>query len=57
MARYDAVGDLSEDGDAIAGAMREEADAIVFEATTDHGRLATFGYERLPPGPMGRCGS
>lgn len=48
MARYQALGDLSEDGAAIAAAMREEADAIVFEATTDHGRLATFGYEVLP---------
>ena len=48
MARYEAIGDLSEDGDAIADAMRAEADAIVFEATTDHGRLATFGLEALP---------
>ena len=29
-------------------AMRAEADAIVFEATTDHGRLAGFGLEVLP---------
>jgi len=49
MARYEAIGDLSEDGEAIARAMREEADTIVFEATNDHGRLATFGYEALPP--------
>jgi methylthioribose-1-phosphate isomerase len=49
MTRYMTIGDLSEDGQAIAMAMREEADAIVFEATTDHGRLATFGYEVLPP--------
>jgi len=49
MTRYMAIGDLSDDGLAIATAMREEADAIVFEATTDHGRLATFGYEALPP--------
>jgi methylthioribose-1-phosphate isomerase len=48
MARYNEIGDLSEDGDAIAAAMREEADAIVMEATTDHGRLATFGLEVLP---------
>jgi methylthioribose-1-phosphate isomerase len=48
MARYEALGDLSEDGAAIAQVMREEADTIVFEATTDHGRLATFGYEVLP---------
>ena len=40
MAAYEAIGDLSEDGDAIADAMRAEADTIVFEATEDHGRLA-----------------
>ena len=48
MARYEEVGELSEDGDAIADALRAEADAIVFEATTDHGRLAGFGLEILP---------
>ena len=48
MARYEAVGDLSDDGDAIAGAIRAEADAIVLEATIDHGRLATFGLDVLP---------
>ena len=49
MARYEEVGDLSDDGGAIADAMRAEADAIVFEATTDHGRLAGFGLAVLPP--------
>ena len=48
MARYNEIGDLSEDGDAIADALRFEADAIVFEATTDHGRLAGFGLQLLP---------
>jgi len=48
MAAYAAVGDLSEDGVAIAAAMRAEADAIVFEATEDHGRLARFGLDVLP---------
>jgi methylthioribose-1-phosphate isomerase len=48
MAAYEAVGDLSEDGAAIAAAVRQEADAIVFEATEDHGRLATFGLAALP---------
>ena len=48
MARYEEVGDLSADGAAIADAMRAEADAIVFEATTDHGRLAGFGLDLLP---------
>lgn len=47
MAAYDALGDLSEDGDAIAAAMRAEADAIVFEAAEDHGRLARYGVEEL----------
>lgn len=48
MARYLEIGDLSEDGDAIADAIRAEAESIVFEATTDHGRLAAFGLEVLP---------
>jgi methylthioribose-1-phosphate isomerase len=58
LARYEEVGELSEDGDAIADAMRAEADAIVWEATVDHGRLAEFGQEVLPvPAGMGRSGS
>ena len=48
LARYTELDELSEDGAAIADAMREEADRIVFEATTDHGRLATFGLDILP---------
>ena len=47
MAAYTALGDLSEDGDAIADAMRAEADTIVFETTEDLGRLAAFGLEAL----------
>ena len=47
MAAYESVGDLSDDGQAIAAAMRAEADAIVFEATEDHGRLARYGMEAL----------
>ena len=47
MAAYEAVGDLSEDGDAIADAMRAEADTIVFETTEDHGRLALSGLDAL----------
>jgi methylthioribose-1-phosphate isomerase len=53
MARYNEIGDLSEDGEAIATATRDEADAIVMEATTDHGRLATYGLAVLPT-PEGR---
>jgi methylthioribose-1-phosphate isomerase len=48
VARYDEVGELSPDGDAIADAMRAEADAIVAEATDDHGRLAEAGLALLP---------
>ncbi len=47
MAAYEAVGDLSEDGDAIADAMRAETDTIIFETTEDHGRLALSGLEEL----------
>src|SRR5207245_8630416 len=35
MARYEAVGDLNDDGNLIADALRAEADLIVFEATED----------------------
>ena len=48
MARYATIGELTEDGAAVAAALRAEADAIVFEATTDHGRLAEFGLAALP---------
>jgi methylthioribose-1-phosphate isomerase len=48
MARYTDLGELSDDGEAIAAAMRAEADQIVLEATTDHGRLAEFGLAALP---------
>jgi methylthioribose-1-phosphate isomerase len=48
LARMEAEGDLRDDGAAIAAALRDEADAIVAEATTDHGRLAEFGLAALP---------
>ena len=48
MARYEAVGDLNDDGHLVAAALRAEANAIVAEATTDHGRLAEFGLGALP---------
>jgi methylthioribose-1-phosphate isomerase len=47
MAAYEAAGDLSDDGDAIADAIRAETDTIIFETTEDHGRLATFGMDAL----------
>jgi methylthioribose-1-phosphate isomerase len=51
MAAYAAVGELSDDGEAIAAAMRAEADAIVAEAVADHGALVEAGLawlDRLP---------
>ena len=48
MARYRALGDLSTDGEGIAAALRDEAMAIVAEATDDHGRLAEAGRAILP---------
>src|SRR5439155_5203869 len=48
MARFEAVGDLIDDGRVVAVALRAEANAIVSEATTDHGRLAEFGLAALP---------
>ncbi len=43
MDAYRAVGELEDDGPAIAAAMHEEADRIVAEATDDHGRLVDAG--------------
>jgi methylthioribose-1-phosphate isomerase len=48
MARCEAIGEFDEDGDAIADAMQQEADAIVFEANDDHGRLAEAAATRIP---------
>jgi methylthioribose-1-phosphate isomerase len=48
MARYDAIGKLAKEGEAIADAMWDEAMAIVAEATDDHGRLAEAGQAVLP---------
>jgi methylthioribose-1-phosphate isomerase len=48
LARLDAFGSMPDDGHAVARALRDEADAIVGEATTDHGRLADFGLAALP---------
>jgi methylthioribose-1-phosphate isomerase len=53
VARLEAVGDLSDDGQAVADALRAEADAIVFEAIAAHGRIATHGLAELPD-PAGR---
>ncbi len=53
MARFEEIGELSEDGEAVARVIHDEAMAIVFEATTDHGRLADAGLAVLPA-PEGR---
>jgi methylthioribose-1-phosphate isomerase len=47
MAAYAAVGELSEDGDAIAAAMQAEAETIVAEAIADHGALVEAGVAHL----------
>src|SRR5262245_5533337 len=47
MAAYASVGELSEDGDAIAVAMQAEADAIVADALADHGALVEAGVALL----------
>jgi methylthioribose-1-phosphate isomerase len=53
LARYAAVGELLDDGPAIAAALRAEAEAIIGEATMDHARLTRLGAELLPR-PEGR---
>ena len=53
MERYAAIGGVDADGDTIARELRAEADAIVWEATNDHGRIAEFGLAELPR-PDGR---
>ena len=43
MAAYTAAGELEDDGESIAVAMRAEADRIIADATDDHGRLVDAG--------------
>ncbi|HEY6057085.1 MAG TPA: s-methyl-5-thioribose-1-phosphate isomerase [Candidatus Limnocylindrales bacterium] len=47
LARYEAIGDLSEDGEAIADGLRAEAEAIVFEWAAANGRIAELAAEEL----------
>ncbi len=47
MDAYQAIGELEEDGGAIAAAMHVEADRIVAETTDDHGRLVDVGLEAI----------
>jgi methylthioribose-1-phosphate isomerase len=49
LARYEAVGGIDADGNAVADALWAEAEAIVYEATDAHGRLAGHGQGVLPP--------
>jgi len=51
--RYAEMGELGEDGPAIAAALRAEAEAIIGEATLDHAAMARRGVELLPV-PEGR---
>jgi len=53
LARYAALGELLDDGPAIAAALREEAEAIIGEATLDHAAMASLGVGLLPV-PEGR---
>ncbi len=53
LARYAALGELHDDGPAIAAALRDEAEAIIGEATLDHAAMARLGVELLPT-PEGR---
>ncbi len=46
--RFEAVDSLNEDGDLVADALWAEAEAIVYEATDAHGRLAENGLDVLP---------
>jgi methylthioribose-1-phosphate isomerase len=48
MARFDALGEAPDDGYVVADVLRQEADAIVFEAAADHERLARFALDLLP---------
>jgi len=48
LARYAALGELLDDGPAVAAALREEAEAIIGEATTDHAVMARLGAALLP---------
>ena len=48
LARFAAEEGEEPDGEAIARALRDEADAIAAEATADHGRMAALGAELVP---------
>ncbi|HLX33909.1 MAG TPA: S-methyl-5-thioribose-1-phosphate isomerase [Candidatus Limnocylindrales bacterium] len=51
MARYQAIGPLTADGGTIERELMAEAEAIVAEATDEHGRMAEAGLGILPTPP------
>ncbi len=51
LARYAALGELLDNGPAVAMALREEAEAIIGEATADHAVMARLGAGLLPEPP------
>ena len=53
LARFAELGELRDDGPAIAAALRDEAEAIIAEATLDHAAMARLGVGLLPV-PDGR---
>ena len=48
LARYAALGELTDDGPAVAAALRDEAESIVTEATLHHASMARLGAALLP---------
>ena len=48
LARYAALGELLDDGPAVAAALREEAEAIIAEATADHAVMTRLGAGLMP---------
>jgi methylthioribose-1-phosphate isomerase len=52
-ARYETLGPLTAAGEVVARALMAEAEAVVAEATDDHGRMAEAGLALLPA-PTGR---
>jgi methylthioribose-1-phosphate isomerase len=56
LARYAAIGDAERDGASVATALRDEAEAIIGEATLGHARLASHGAAFFAPGPHASAG-
>lgn len=56
MGRYEAIGELSEDGAAIADAMAAAAEELIGEVTAEHGRLVEHGLAVVDAMPRGGDG-